>query len=157
MTSIARVYTRAAAVALAMAISLWYAGVAGASTRCSSETPTRQVPENLALCALLEADVRQPSAFSLDRYERKLAKYIGNYCHRRPDVGWKVDKRIRDTGPYIASLRDGKWVGEPYGTHPAVLVWFSPEMYEWLKANRPAEGNTLRTVSSPVPDGAIRR
>src|SRR5207245_5394208 len=146
---IARVCTRAFAVALAMTTSLSYAVVAYAS--CSSENPTRQVPNDMALCARLEADVRHPSEFPLDRYERKLAKYLGTYCHRRPDAGWKVDKRIRDTGPYIASLRDGKWVGEPYGTHPAVLVWYSPEMYEWLKANRPPEGNTVRTVSSPVP------
>jgi hypothetical protein len=138
-----------------MTIPLWCAVIATASTRCSSETPTRQVPQNLALCALLEADVRQPSAFSLDRYERKLAKYVGNYCHRRPNVGWKVDKRIRDTGPYIATLQDGKWIGKPYGTHPAVLIWYSPEMYTWLKANRPGEGGSTAAASPPVPDGAI--
>src|SRR5437899_6469610 len=155
MTSIARVRTRAFAVALAMTTSLSYAVVACASARCSSENPTRQVANDLALCARLEADVRHPSAFPLDQYESKLAKYLGNYCHRRPDVGWKVDKRMRDTGPYIATLQDGKWIGKPCGTHPAVLVWYSPEMYAWLKANRPSEGGSAPAASGPVPDGAI--
>jgi Cytochrome P460 len=32
-------------------------------------------------------------------------------------------------------------------------VWYSPEMYAWLRANRPEQG--APAVEQPVPDGAI--
>jgi len=52
--------------------------------------------------------------------------------------GWKMDKTVRDTGPFIATLGDGGWSGSYNGTHAPVLVWYSPEMIAWLRVNRPA-------------------
>ena len=62
------------------------------------------------------------------------------------------DKRIRDAGPWIGTFRDGKWSGKYFGTHVPVLIWYSPEMHEWLKANRPRWPSRL---DRPVPDGAM--
>src|SRR5205085_11507119 len=39
------------------------------------------------------------------------------------------------------------------GTHAPVLVWYSPEAYEWLKTNRPEHGAPLQVP--PLPDGAL--
>ena len=65
-------------------------------------------------------------------------------CHRNEAGGWKVDKRVRDTGPWIGTFASGKWSGQGFGTHAPVLIWYSPQMYEWLKANRPEHGACLR-------------
>ena len=119
-----------------------------ASTVCPEQQDTRQLPKDLALCARLEQVVRKPSGLRLDEYEKSLDDYLGNLCHRNLAAGWKVDKRVRDTGPWIGTYRNGTWRGTYQGTHAPVLVWYSPEMYAWLAARRrrtPALGSTLTT------------
>jgi hypothetical protein len=58
------------------------------------------------------------------------------YPYRR--LGWCVDKYVRDTGPYIH--------GAYYGTHPAVRIYYSPEVMTWLRNGRrgvPADGAVI--------------
>ena len=130
--------------------------VAQASPTCPDEQDTPQIPTNLDLCRSLESAVRQPSALPLKDYEIKLGEYLGAMCHRNEDGGWKVDKRIRDTGPWIGTFANGAWTGQGFGTHAPVLIWYSPLMYEWLKANRPGDGSMPVTAAPvPVPDGAM--
>lgn len=75
-----------------------------ASSTCPEEQETRQLPpQDLAVCAALDAAVRKPSALPLNEYETKLNQYLDLNCHRRLDQGWKVDKRIRDTGTWIGA------------------------------------------------------
>jgi hypothetical protein len=124
-----------------------------ASATCPEEQTTPQVPENIALCDSLEQAVRHPGALPLNEYEGKLGDYLRNFCHRRLDAGWRVDKRIRDTGPYTATYKDGKWSGVYGGTHMPVLVWYAPEMVDWLKANRPEHGAPPQPPD--VPDGTL--
>src|SRR5688572_20743807 len=50
---------------------------------------------------------------------------------------WCADKGIRDTGPYRNS--------QSYGTHPAVKIFYSPKIMEWLVQGRRGE----------IPDGAM--
>lgn len=125
-----------------------------ASSTCPDEQQTPQVPTNSALCTALDPVVRHPSALSLEQYEAKLGQYLANFCHRDLAKGWRVDKRIRNTGPYIATYLNGKWSGASFGTHPPVLIWYSPEMYRWLQANRPQMG-PVPVHEAPVPDGAM--
>lgn len=142
----------------ALMIALVVPGVvphALASALCPAERDTPQLPADPALCAALEAVVRRPSALPLDQYEAQLGRYLRNYCHRDPDAGWKTDKRLRDTGPYIATLAGGAWSGTGYGTHAPVIVWYSKEMYAWLKTNRPVDGGAPPAQARPVPDGSI--
>ena len=127
---------------------------AHASATCPDEQATPQVPRDLKLCEDLKDAVRHPSALPLNEYEAKLSQYLGAMCHRDEEHGWKVDKHIRDAGPWVGTYANGKWTGQGYGTHAPVLVWYSPEMYAWLKANRPIEGPAPAT-EAPVPDGAI--
>ena len=83
------------------------------------------------------------------------ATTLRNFCHRDEKSGWKVDKRVRDTGPWIGIYANGHWAGNYFGTHAPVMVWYSPEMYAWLKVNRPDEGALPPGEATPVPDGAI--
>ena len=146
--------TLAALAALAACIGLLSNIAANASATCPDEQSTPQVPKDLKLCEQLKDAVRRPSALPLDQYEAKLGEYLGAMCHRDEAGGWKVDKRVRDAGPWIGTYANGKWTGQGFGTHAPVLVWYSREMYAWLKANRPAEG-AAPAIVPPVPDGAM--
>ena len=148
--------TRRAIAAFAAVLVVLASVKSAASATCPDEQQTRQVPGNLALCDELEPVVRQPSSLSLDEYEAKLGEYLRNFCHRDLSKGWKVDKRLRNTGPFIGPYQNGKWSQTPlsFGTHAPVLVWYSPEMYRWLKANRPETGSTPAQEDA-VPDGAM--
>jgi hypothetical protein len=121
---------------------------------CPAERDAPLVPKDAALCASLLEAVRKPAALPLNEYEGKLATFLRNFCHRDQALGWKRDKRVRDTGPFIGIFKDGKWVGSYQGTHAPVVTWYSPDMFEWLKANRP-ETHPPVSDPSPVPDGAI--
>ena len=141
-------------IARLLLVSALLAPAAHASSTCPEEQATLQRPANPALCAALEGDIRSPGKFRLDVYQGKLDRYLGALCHRDEKAGWVRDKRIRDTGPWIGTFADGKWTGKYYGTHAPVLVWYSPGMVAWLKANRPEHGPAPAAVA-PVPDGAI--
>jgi hypothetical protein len=122
---------------------------------CPAERTAALLPADSALCASLEDVVRRPAALPLDDYEAKLGEYLGNFCHRRAEAGWTRDKRVRDTGPFTATLVDGTWQGQYHGTHAAVVVWYSPDMAEWLKTNRSLGGGAAPAEPEPVPAGAI--
>ncbi len=142
------------AVALAVSAILYSALGANASTTCPEEQKAELRPTNLALCKSLEHDVRRPGDFPLNVYEAKLNAYLGHMCHRDEKAGWKVDKSVRDTGPWIGTYADGKWSGKYFGNHAPVVIWYSPEMYGWLKQNRPEFGHAP-AHPAPVPDGAM--
>jgi hypothetical protein len=106
-----------------LAVLLLFAGIA----LVSGAPPAPESPSALPL----------PSTLSLADFERELFGFLD--ARRYTGLGWHQDKRVRDTGPYI----DGVY----YGTHPAVRIFYSPEVYGWLKAGRPQD-----TI---LPDGAM--
>lgn len=59
-------------------------------------------------------------------FEKQIRDYLATYRYRQ--LGWCVDKSVRDTGPYVN--------GAYYGTHPAVRIYYSPEVMEWLRGGR---------------------
>jgi hypothetical protein len=128
-----------------------------ASPTCPEQQTTPQVPTNLALCEQLEPTIRHPGAMPLNDYEMALNQFMSNMCHRNTEAGWVSDKRVRDTGPWVGTYANGAWSGQYYGTHAPVLVWYSPDFYAWLKANRPENsGPRIEQITEqPVPDGAI--
>lgn len=68
--------------------------------------------------------------------ERRMLAYLRSYRYR--ELGWCVDKGVRDTGPYVDHVM--------YGTHPAVRIYYSPEMIAWLRGGRrgaPADGAVI--------------
>ena len=132
---------------------------AGALT-CPAEQPRPLLPADPALCARLAPLVRDPGSPALRddsaRYEELLGQYLRGFCHRDAASGWKRDKRVRDTGPFTATLQDGAWAGTYRGTHAPVVVWYSPEMVAWLEANRPAAAHAPSPDAvPPIPDGAM--
>ncbi len=69
------------------------------------------------------------------------------YPYRR--LHWCVDKYVRDTGPYAH--------GTYYGTHPAVRIYYSPEMMAWLRNGRhgvPADGAVMIKEQYAPPPAA---
>ncbi len=76
-----------------------------------------------------------PSTMPLDEYETKLYAFLDNREYETLD--WKHDKSVRNTGPFVDDVS--------YGTHPAVMIYYSPEVYHWLKKGREGE----------IPDGAM--
>ncbi len=129
------------------------AAVAGPPV-CPSERTEPVVMIDPALCAKLDPIVRKPSALPFDQYERLLNQYAANFCHRNEAAGWVRDKRMRPTGPRIATFRDGNWTPTNFATHSPVVIWYSREMAEWIRTNRPA-GGPEREDGPPPPDGAI--
>lgn len=127
----------------------------GAASQCNDVQPTEQVPTDLALCRKLWPIVRHPGALPLDKYEEALNSFVTHMCHRDTRDGWAMDKTVRDTGPFIATLADGKWSGLDFGTHAPVLVWYSPDLVAWLKANRPSDTSKTPAHPAPIPDGAM--
>jgi len=82
-----------------------------------------------------EAPLPLPSTLNVHDYEVHLFKFLQSRKYR--ELGWAVDKGVRDTGPFI----DGK----AYGTHPAVRIYYSPAIIEWLQGG----------MKRAIPDGAM--
>lgn len=66
---------------------------------------------------------------------------LRQFLHDRRYRSWIADRRWRLTGPYVGELGSGK----SYGVHPAVRIWYSPEVVAWLCGGREGE----------IPDGAM--
>lgn len=75
-----------------------------------------------------------PSELGVKKYEKLLYDFLEKGCYKN----WVADSQIRNTGPFIG--------GVPFGTHPAVKIYYSPEMWSWMK-----DKNRQGTVS----DGAM--
>ncbi|NNG15759.1 MAG: hypothetical protein HKM89_04700 [Gemmatimonadales bacterium] len=76
-----------------------------------------------------------PCSMPLADYERVLYPWLNNRAYA--ELGWVKDMHVRDTGPYL--------LGTYYGTHPAVRIYYSPEVSTWLENNR----------QGALPDGAM--
>jgi hypothetical protein len=138
----------------AAAITLFATPGVADPARCTAEQAQPLVPTDPALCQSLIAAVRDPSALPLDQYEAKLNQFFGAYCHRDTAAGWRRDKHVRDAGPFTAALAAGAWQGTGFGTHTPVVIWYSPDMADWLVKYRASE-DAGSNPPPPVPDGAI--
>jgi hypothetical protein len=75
-----------------------------------------------------------------NRYDIALRDFLRNRDYRA--LGWIPDQQWRLTGPIVGDIDSGA----SYGVHPAVRVWYSPEVTDWLCAGRP---------DVALPDGAM--
>ena len=76
-----------------------------------------------------------PHTLRQPEYDKLLLGFLRANRHRF--LGWAKDKRIRDTGPYANDKN--------FGTHPAVRVYYSPAIIQWLSNGR----------AGCIPDGAV--
>src|SRR6056297_119750 len=89
-------------------------------------------------CAFAQSqseDMPLPSTLPLLDYEAELYPFVANRSFATE--GWIRDKSWRDTGPFVLDTS--------YGVHPAVRIYYSPEVVTWLEGGR--EGT--------IPDGAM--
>lgn len=75
-----------------------------------------------------------PSKLGVKKFEEMLYKFLEQGCYKK----WVADRQLRNTGPFIGGI--------PFGTHPAVKIYYSPEVWDWLKVKH-REGE--------IPDGAM--
>ncbi len=148
--TIARGYRRSL---MAIAI-LGVASGSALAAQCPAERAVPLVPTDPQMCRDLLPAMADPSALPLDEYQATVDRFLGNYCHRDTASGWRRDKSVRDTGPFTANFSNGQWTGSYHGTHAPVVIWYSPEMADWLVANRPGDGEASANPP-PIPDGAM--
>ena len=75
-----------------------------------------------------------------NEYDKNLADFMTQRKYKT--LNWLHDKNWRLTGPYVGKPGDGA----SYGVHPAVKIYYSPEIIDWL-CNGKKEGG--------IPDGAM--
>ena len=76
-----------------------------------------------------------PSSIPLLDYEAKLYPFIADRDFAKE--GWVRDKAWRDTGPFVLDTN--------YGVHPAVRIYYSAGIIDWLEGGR----------KGAIPDGEI--
>ncbi|HZM88862.1 MAG TPA: hypothetical protein VFF31_20220, partial [Blastocatellia bacterium] len=102
----------------------------------SHGTPVLQGAPKIAQCPdAKESSLPLPSSVSPDSFHDQLLAFLKNNEYAK--LQWCVDKGVRDTGPYVYS--------EYLGTHPAVRVYYSPAIMNWLVNGR----------IDDIPDGAM--
>ncbi|MEM9303042.1 MAG: hypothetical protein AAGE01_13075 [Pseudomonadota bacterium] len=89
--------------------------------------------------ASLTMPVTSDDLAAKNAYDAALQQFLRNHEYR--SLGWVGDSRWRLTGPYVGELGNGK----SFGVHPAVRVWYSPEIVDWLCNDR----------QGGIPDGAM--
>jgi hypothetical protein len=79
----------------------------------------------------------KPSSMQPTEFQQKVFQFLSRHEYQKIK-GWLPDKAVRDTGPGIS--------GQTYkGTHPAVKIWYSPGILQWMKDGR----------SKCIPDGSM--
>lgn len=84
-----------------------------------------------------EHSLALPSTIPPDQFvawEREVLTFLQSGTYAK--LGWCMDKDLRNTGPYQDGIS--------YGPHPAVRIYYSPKVMDWLVGGR----------RGPVPDGA---
>ena len=98
----------------------------GAALR--SEWTTAQCPD------AKESSLPLPSSMSPDEFHDRLLAFLQKTEYL--NLKWCVDKGVRDTGPFVKTY---------LGVHPAVRIYYSPAIMNWLVNGRVAD----------IPDGAM--
>lgn len=86
-----------------------------------------------------ESGLPLPSTFlpgKLPEFQAQLKTFLSSGKYR--NLKWCEDKRLRDTGPFVN--------GVSYGVHPAVKIYYSPSVINWLLRKDPKH---------VIPDGAM--
>lgn len=96
--------------------------------------PDRGTPASLPVPPADITDLDAKNAFDF-----ALRDFLRERTYRA--LKWIPDQQWRMTGPYVGDFPDGK----SYGVHPAVRIWYSPEVVDWLCSDR----------STTLKDGAM--
>jgi len=129
---------------LGVVLLLSLTAAAAAAQEVEDPCPNAQpVPAQLKLPAFIPPG--EPVAV-----EKQLLAYLSTLEYR--NLGWCRDKWVRDTGPLI--------LGTASIVHPAVHIYYSPEVSKWLvdgrKGNIPDGAVIIKEQFSPVPAARYR-
>ena len=100
-----------------------------------------------------EHNIPVPAELYLQDYEKVLYDFI--LRRKYVDLNWCVDKKVRDTGPWIEETY--------YGVHPAVRIYYSPSMMYWLtgdpdywqEGKQSGKAVPRQPRTGEVPEGAM--
>jgi hypothetical protein len=120
-------------IAFRLLIVTMLAGLAAVLVSRVNKAQTNPVQTTIKRCDI-SFPLPNPSDIGAKKFEKLLYSFLEQGCYR----SWIADRQIRNTGPFIG--------GKSFGTHNAVKVFYSPEVWDWLKRkNRHGE----------IPDGAL--
>lgn len=114
---------------------------------CMEKPPTKQ--EIKQWCAAhpdrgTPASIGRPAGLldgeAKNAYDKRLTEFVSNREYE--SLGWLHDNNWRMTGPYVGE----PGAGLSYGVHPAVKIYYSPEIVDWLCSGR---------KQGDIPDGAM--
>src|SRR6267143_946724 len=109
------------------------AGLAAVLISRVNEAQTSPVQTTIKRCDI-SFPLPNPSDIGAKKFEKLLYTFLEQGCYR----SWIADSQIRNSGPFIG--------GKSLGTHNAVKVFYSPDVWDWLKQkNRQGE----------IRDGAV--
>ncbi len=84
-----------------------------------------------------------------DTYAVRVATWLRSLAYREAPYAWRHDARWRLTGDYAGCPPDGV----DHGPHPAVRIYYSPEVVEWLCTAR--RGENQIPDADDLPAGAM--
>lgn len=85
-----------------------------------------------------------------DAYAQRIAGWLRALSYRAAPYAWLHDARWRLTGPYAGCPGDG---GVDHGPHPAVRIYYSPEVVDWMCSAR--RGEAQLPDADDLPAGAM--
>jgi hypothetical protein len=109
---------------LTVAACVWIASIAGLAR--TSGTPAQPQAAASPCPNAREHDLPLPTSMTPDAFHDRLLAFLQGTEY--VTLGWCSDKGVRDTGPFVN--------GTYLGTHPAVRVYYSPEVMTWLTGGR---------------------
>ena len=86
----------------------------------TSEAQTQPTPAATQQCTI-SFPLPNASDIGSKKFEKLLYSFLDQGCYKH----WVADAQIRNTGPFIEGLS--------FGTHDAVKVFYSPEVWDWMK------------------------
>src|SRR5205823_11657518 len=117
---------------LTLFLELWIGAAFWPAKRSQAER-ANQTPAQNARCDLA-FPLPNASDVGTRKFEKLLYAFLDQGCYKN----WVADSEIRNTGPFIGGLS--------YGTHDAVKVFYSPQVWEWVK---------IKNREGEIPDGAM--
>src|SRR4051794_1000271 len=103
---------------LSVAVCVWIAGLAGLARPAHTQAPPQTASPSAPCPGARDHDLPLPTSMTPDAFHDRLLAFLQGTEY--VTLGWCSDKGVRDTGPFVN--------GTYLGTHPAVRVYYSPEV-----------------------------
>ncbi|HEV3168393.1 MAG TPA: cytochrome P460 family protein, partial [Isosphaeraceae bacterium] len=113
---------------------LWAYAPSSDLTAAPSDPDQKSTPAPKAVAAIR---MPLPSEVGTEAFDKEFHVFLARRSYGEQGANWVHDKGVRNTGAFINGIN--------FGTHPSVRVYYSPEVWAWLKGGR--EGK--------IPDGAM--